>query len=157
MKLFAIIAASLATSQTNAIYHACCETTNTECPTNYLNVGTSDKANLACCNKNETPSTVNLPTCIEPIENGNGPSIMVMSLTEDTPSNGDEVSITNLPEVTTTSTSTSNCCEVVAAVQPGKVRKTPKASICPVEMFSVGTVYMKEEGTTNYQMVSSIM
>lgn len=118
------------------------------CPTNYLNVGSSDNNNLACCNKNEKPNTVNLPTCIEPTENGNGPSIMVMSLTEETPSNGDEVSITNLPQVTTTSTS--NCCEVVAAVQPGKVRKTPKTSICPAEKFSVGTVYMKEE--TNYQM-----
>ena len=101
----------------------------------------------ACCHANENASMVGLSECIHPMSNGNGPSIMVMSMEA-------PVSITNTAEeVPTTLLGKSDCCEVAAA-QPSKLRIASGAnSVCPADMFSIeGASY--DKNNAKYQVVS---
>ena len=101
----------------------------------------------ACCHANENANMAGLSECIHPMSNGNGPSIMVMSMEE-------PVSITNTAEeVSTASLGKNDCCEVAAA-QPAKLRIASGASsVCPANMFSIeGASY--DIGNAKYQVVS---
>jgi hypothetical protein len=163
MKFITAISTILAlTRTTEAIYLACCETTQA-CPQQYETIDTflkGDETFNACCYPDEKPNMDDLPQCIHPIMIEEGVAISVMSLpqTKLEPGNGtapvlmEEITITEgneeitlTAEITNTAELTSaeektpdaaySCCAVATTVQPALRAKG--SSLCPKDMHGV--------------------
>jgi hypothetical protein len=162
MKFFTAATIILSAAHTSeAIYLACCETTQA-CPQYYNTIESYVKGEdtfNACCYQDETPNLADLPECVHPImtEDGVGISLMTLPQSKLEPGNEtelvEEITITEgneeivitaeilsaagpaTPEEAT-SASAYSCCAVASTVQPA-LRSSSGSSACPEDMQSV--------------------
>ena len=159
MRLTTAIAILSFSPSSEAIYLACCQTTQS-CPEHYNTIDTFAKEREtfnACCYPDEQPDPSGLPECVHPIVTENGVGISVMSLPQPklenvtSPQLLEEVTITEGNEeifikVTTIAEPTNaeesdvvpyKCCSVTSTVKPVLRQSEKEAHSCPSNMHAV--------------------
>ena len=170
MKLTAAIAILSIVPTSEAIYLACCQTTQS-CPEQYNTIESfvkEEETLNACCYPDEQPNTNDLPECVHPImtEDGEvGISLMMLPepkletentttsqlLEEITITEGNEeikIEVTSIAEPTNTEESDETpykCCAVASTVKPALRLSQGEVQECPGSMHAVGGLTLNLE------------